>query len=161
MAELFTRYVELIYGVCLKYLKNREEAQDQTMQIFDKLRSVLHNVTINDFKPYLYTLVRNECLMLLRKKKTQENSAQRFMEWEAQTHLFEEPSLEANLERLAQCIARLTAEQRACVELFYLKKLCYAQVGQNTGFTLLQVKSYIQNGKRKLKNCMEQHGVPS
>ncbi|MBN8576830.1 MAG: sigma-70 family RNA polymerase sigma factor [Cytophagales bacterium] len=159
LGELFSRYKILVYGVCVKYLKDRDEAKDATMQVFEKLIQSLHQHEVENFKSWLYVTTRNHCLMQLRAKKgkyMEEFSAER-MENQLLLHPEHEPELENNLTKLERCIATLATEQQQCVRLFYLDERCYKEVAETTGFSLNQVKSYIQNGKRNLKLCMEQN----
>ncbi|MCW5912274.1 MAG: sigma-70 family RNA polymerase sigma factor [Cyclobacteriaceae bacterium] len=159
LGELFTRYRALVYGVCLKYLKDRDNAHDAVMQVFEKLVQSLHQHDVENFKSWLYVTTRNHCLMQLRAKKgkfTEEFSPD-LMENQLLLHPEHEPELETNLAKLEQCIETLVSEQQQCVRLFYLQERCYKEVAEATGFTLNQVKSYIQNGKRNLKLCMERN----
>jgi RNA polymerase sigma factor (sigma-70 family) len=160
IGSLYNRYMTLVYGVCLKYLKDREESRDAVMQIFEKLMESLKEHEITHFKSWLYVTSRNHCLMALRAgkgKKTEEISGN-LMENEVILHLQEEPEKELNLVKLEKCIEHLVAEQKSCVSLFYLQQKCYKEIVQITGFDDNKVKSYIQNGKRNLKLCMEKNG---
>jgi RNA polymerase sigma-70 factor (ECF subfamily) len=58
---------------------------------------------------------------------------------------------------LEKCIETLGDEQKQCVKLFYLQEKCYKEITESTGFDMNKVKSYIQNGKRNLKICMEKN----
>lgn len=158
LGELFSRYSALVYGVCLKYLKDRDEAKDAVMQIFEKLPASLSEHSIQSFKSWLYVTSRNHCLMNLRAQKGVRNEEIKddFMESELILHLEEDNRKEQDLRKLENCIEQLNEEQKDCVKLFYLKGLCYKEIGQKTGMDLKKVKSYIQNGKRNLKICMEQ-----
>jgi RNA polymerase sigma factor (sigma-70 family) len=159
LGNLYSRYTSLVYGVCLKYLKNRDDAKDAVMQLFEKLTSTLHNHEVENFKSWLYVTARNHCLMHLRSqkgKRTQEISPQ-LMENDLLLHLEEEPEMEQNLSKLENCIAKLMIDQQQCVRLFYLDEKCYKEIVEMTGFDMNQVKSYIQNGKRNLKICMERN----
>jgi RNA polymerase sigma factor, sigma-70 family len=155
--ELFSRYQSLVYGVCLKYLKDRDEAKDSVMQIFEKLQSSLKTQEINSFKSWLYVTSKNHCLMHLRagKGKIKVEISSPFMENTLVLHLEDEPELDQNLAKLERCIQTLAEEQRVCVRLFYLDEKCYKEVSEFTGFEMNKVKSYIQNGKRNLKLCLE------
>jgi RNA polymerase sigma-70 factor (ECF subfamily) len=158
-SELFQRYTSLLYGVCLKYLKDRDDAKDAVMQLFEKLTTTLHKHEVDNFKSWLYVTARNHCLMQLRAakgKKTEGISAD-LMESNLFLHLEDEPEMEQNLSKLENCIAQLVAEQQKCVRLFFLAEKCYKEVADETGFDMNQVKSYIQNGKRNLKICMERN----
>jgi RNA polymerase sigma factor (sigma-70 family) len=152
---LFERYSHLVFGVCLKYLKNQPEAQDSVIQIFEKLLTDLKTNEISNFKSWLHTVSRNHCLMFIRKHKKQRNNEQDMETAEpfltAEDKMPEVQAKELKLTELEQAIQELKPDQRAVIELFYIQEKCYNEVAQITGFTLKQVKSYVQNGKRNLK----------
>lgn len=156
---LYNRYMALVYGVCLKYLKDREESKDAVMQIFEKLMDSLKEHEVTHFKSWLYITSRNHCLMALRARKGKvfEEISPVFMENELLLHLQDEPEMETNLTKLEKCIDHLISEQKHCVTLFYMQQKCYREIVQITGFDDNKVKSYIQNGKRNLKLCMERN----
>lgn len=160
LGTLFTRYTSLVLGTCLKYLKDRDEAKDAVMQVFEKLNQTLHQHEVSNFKSWLYVSTRNHCLMQIRARKGKETKeiTPNLMESGYVLHLENEPELEENLSKLEKCIAELVMEQQRCVRLFYLQEKCYKEVVDETGFEMNQVKSYIQNGKRNLKLCMERNG---
>jgi len=160
VGALYNRYMTLVYGVCLKYLKDREESRDAVMQIFEKLMVSLKHHEITHFKSWLYITSRNHCLMMLRARKGKnfEGISSDFMENEVLLHLPDEPEMETNLIKLEQCIEHLVTEQKDCVKLFYMEQKCYKEIVEITGFDDNKVKSYIQNGKRNLKLCMERNG---
>lgn len=154
---LLERYTLLLLGVCMKYLKSPEEARDCVQQVFLKVLTEVGKYRIDYFKSWLYMVAKNECLMRLRNKPGKHlhelndthNTLQQDHEttdWLAQ---------EKTLSLLEQSIEELSEEQRTCVSKFYLEKKSYHQISEETGFSLLQVKSYIQNGKRNLRLMLE------
>jgi RNA polymerase sigma factor (sigma-70 family) len=159
VGELYNRYMSLIFGVCLKYLKDREESRDAVMQIFERLITSLKDHEVSQFKGWLYVTARNHCLMQLRSKKSKnfEEISPKLMESGTEVHLQDGPELEMDLSRLEKCIETLGNEQKLCVQLFYLEQKCYKEITEITGFDLNKVKSAIQNGKRNLKICMEKN----
>ncbi|MCU0398212.1 MAG: sigma-70 family RNA polymerase sigma factor [Cyclobacteriaceae bacterium] len=159
IGHLYTRYTSLVYGVCLKYLKDREEAKDAVMAIFEKLGHALLEHEIQHFKSWLYATSRNHCLMFLRsrKGKSTEELSPYLMETGLIEHLDDATETEGNLVKLEKCIEKLVFEQQHCVRLFYLEQKCYQEIGDLTGYSQNQVKSYIQNGKRNLKICLERN----
>jgi RNA polymerase sigma-70 factor (ECF subfamily) len=159
VGELYKRYTGLVYGVCLKYLKERELAKDAVMQLFEKLLTTLLTHEVSQFKSWLYVSARNHCLMHLRsmKGKIQVEISPSLMENQGEEHLNDGAELENNLSKLEKCIETLNTEQKKCVQLFFLQERCYQEVSEHTGYDLLKVKSYIQNGKRNLKICMERN----
>jgi RNA polymerase sigma factor (sigma-70 family) len=160
LGVLFTRYTSLVFGTCLKYLKDREDAKDAVMQIFEKLNETLLKYDVQNFKSWLYVSARNHCLMQLRAKKGKETKIldSNLMESDYVLHLEIEPEMEETISKLEKCIEELGEEQRACVRLFYIQEKCYRDIAVETGFELRSVKSFIQNGKRNLRLCMEKNG---
>ncbi len=157
--ELFQRYSHLVFWVCMKYLKNEEESRDAVMNIFEKLISDLKKHRIDNFKSWLHTVSRNHCLMYLRANKKSdlnyEDTENEFMEMQYALHPIEEKVSEESYNKLDDCIEKLVEEQKMCVQLFYIEEKCYKEVAELTGYDMNKVKSYIQNGKRNLKLCME------
>lgn len=152
VSQLYKRYASLVYGLCLKYLKDRALAQDAVMDIFEKLIVKLKTEEVDHFKSWLYMVAKNHCLMQLRKVNKEINTP--VMEMPVAVH-HNDDSAEENLQQLEDCIEALKEDQRECVSLFYLQRMSYQQVSESVGMDLKAVKSYIQNGKRNLKICME------
>lgn len=165
LGRLYEKYMHLVFGVCLKYLKDREASRDTTMQIFEKLMVEIPKREIDNFKPWLHVITRNHCLMHLRSEKSRSareekalENDQIFMESSYELHLNNESVLDRDLDALKKCIDLLKDEQKECIKLFYLEELCYQEIVDSTSYELKKVKSYIQNGKRNLKICMEENG---
>jgi RNA polymerase sigma-70 factor (ECF subfamily) len=154
---LLDRYTMLLLGVCMKYLKNEEEAKDAVQQIFLKVLTEVSKYKIDYFKSWLYMVAKNHCLMKLRGqqgKYIKELKEEALIE-HYETDKTELLANEKTYSLLEQSIEELSEEQKQCVTLFYLKKNSYQQITQTTGFSLMQVKSYIQNGKRNLRMLLE------
>jgi RNA polymerase sigma factor (sigma-70 family) len=157
LGKLYEKYMPLVYGVGLKYLKDEEAAQDAVMAIFEELVQKVHQHEIKQFRSWLYVLSRNHCLMQLRAGKKMETVAlDEFMEFTPVLHPDTENREEA-MQALERCMDKLTSAQKESVKLFYLEEKCYKEVADITGFTMNEVKSYIQNGKRNLKICLEKN----
>jgi RNA polymerase sigma-70 factor (ECF subfamily) len=156
---LFERYAHLVFGVCMKYLKNREESKDMVQRIFEKLLNDLSRHEIEKFRPWLFVLSKNACLMELRKWKTSHEKDTDFEQLNRADEPDEEVFMEkeADLHRLEEAMKKLNENQAVCVRLFYLENMSYEQVCAQTGYSMNEVKSHIQNGKRNLKNIMAQH----
>ena len=164
VGELFERYSDMVFLVCMKYLKNEAESEDAAMQIFEKLLTDLSKYDVRAFKYWLHTVIKNHCLAYLDKQKRHRQKADVYQELvQADMENGQEMYLDSDvngkeiqLQHLEQAITLLGDEQRKCVELFYLHKNSYQEVSEKTGYTLKQVKSYIQNGKRNLKKHLMQ-----
>ncbi|CAN5508665.1 sigma-70 family RNA polymerase sigma factor [soil metagenome] len=157
LGELFDRYIHLVYGICLKYLKGQEESKDMAMQVFEKLAVQLKQNEVKNFKSWLHVLTKNECLMLLRTQKYKVERANLTiypddgMDFSLNMHHQEDEKLESNLQDLELAIKELPTEQKQCIKLFFFQQKCYKEIVELTGYELNKVKSYIQNGKRNLK----------
>jgi RNA polymerase sigma-70 factor, ECF subfamily len=165
LGELYTRYMHLVYGVCLKYLRDRDESQDAVMQIFEKLVVEIPKHKIDNFKSWLHVVTKNYCLMQLRSQKSQKEKSE---EWMNDTVVFMENNFvlhpidenEPDMEKaLADCIERLKEEQKECIKLFYYENRCYQQIGVDLEIDEKKVKSNLQNAKRNLKLCLEEKHV--
>lgn len=161
VGDLFNKYLPLVYGVCLRYFEE-EPAKDAAMEVFEILADKLKQHEVYNFKSWLHVLTRNHCLMILREKKRNEGhlsqlNETQLMEKDLSVHHEKDNgiALEEDLQALEKCLETLSPEQKVSVDLFYLKEKCYREIADQTGFELKKVKSYIQNGKRNLKNCIE------
>jgi len=153
---LLQRYTLLLFGVCMKYMKDEDEAKDCVQQVFLKAITELQKYKVEYFKSWIYMVARNHCLMRLRSfgKKTVDLSEKIIApeeEIKINAHLEKEKLLEA----MSASLSELNEEQKLCLTLFYLDKKSYTEVAERTGFSIMQVKSYIQNGKRNLKLLLD------
>ncbi len=157
LAELYQRYMELVYGVCLKYLPDSESARDAVMNIFEELVQKLQHHQVDNFRGWLYTVAKNHCLMQLRSRKNIKITelGPGIVQTEENLHLNGVPEKEQQLQSMEYCLTTLPAEQKQCVELFYLQGKSYNEIVESTGFDWKQVRSFIQNGRRNLKICMD------
>lgn len=162
LSKLYQRYMDLVFGVCLKYFKDTERSKDAVMDIYEELNSKLKLHEVDNFKGWLHVLARNYCLMQLRSPrnmKTTEFKAD-FMQSAENMHLNGEVlEKESNFVKLEQCLDTLTEEQKQSVQLFYLENKCYNEIAEITGYDWNKVRSYIQNGRRNLKLCMDEKGL--
>lgn len=163
LGELYSRHMHLVYGVCLKYFKERERSQDAVIQLFEKLVVEIVKYEIRNFKSWLYVVTKNHCLMELRKTKpgktllvSEEKELAVFMESEPELHPIDKEPEEINEQPLSDCIERLKEEQKQCIRLFYFEEKSYREISAALKLEEKKVKSFIQNGKRNLKICLEE-----
>jgi RNA polymerase sigma-70 factor, ECF subfamily len=163
LGNLYARYLHLVYGVCLKYLKDREEAKDGVMHIFEKLIVEISRHNIDNFRSWLYVVTKNYCLMQLRSEKSKlekfrqwMNDQKIFMETAEDLHPLDKEEMKPAGEALDECMEKLKEEQQKCIRQFYYENRCYREISANLGMGEKKVKSCIQNGKRNLKLCLEE-----
>lgn len=161
LGELYQRYMELVYGVCLKYFKDSEKAKDAVMQIFEELVVKLKKHEVDNFKGWLHILAKNYCLMQLRTPKNLKTTEFKpeLMQNEEEVHLNGVLEKEENLTKMEYCLGTLTGEQQKTIRLFYLEGKCYNEIVEITGLEWNQIRSFIQNGRRNLKICMENKNI--
>ncbi|MEO7530030.1 MAG: sigma-70 family RNA polymerase sigma factor [Sediminibacterium sp.] len=159
LGVLYMRYTDLVFGVCLKYLKERESAKDAVMTIYQELVTKLQTHNVDNFKSWLYVVAKNHCLMKLRKEKRSivVEFKPEFMQSEDFSHLDDVLDKEKEFQKLGNCIASLNEEQKNIIELFYLKGKCYNEIVTLTGIDWNRIRSLVQNGRRNLKICMDKH----
>jgi RNA polymerase sigma-70 factor, ECF subfamily len=155
VGELYKRYMHLVLGMCIHYFKDKDVAKDIVLQIFEKLFEELKKREVENFKGWLTFVVRNHCISELRKMQTQLNRDIAY-QYEVKMQAIEEnkeseKEEEQKLEALEKAMESLNPFQKKCIELFYLKNMSYTQIVEMTGYSVNEVKSYIQNGKRNLK----------
>lgn len=162
VGQLFEKHVKTVFGVCLFYFKDKDVAKDAVMQIFEKLIAELKKTEVKNFKGWLSFVVRNYCISEIRKNKNKYRLPEKYLEFEINEPLLDEEEKislindDLMIDHLQSCLPELKENQRVCVDLFYLKGQTYQQICDKTKFSLNEVKSYIQNGKRNLKLLIEE-----
>ncbi len=162
---LYSRYTHMVYGVCFKYLESREDAKDAVMNIFEKLVKEMKGQEIKTFGSWLYVISKNYCLMQIRSvksgmkhKKNWESEQKLIMEYGEFLHPLD--TNDADTDRVLQeCMEKLAASQKRCIEMFYFENKCYREIAYRLKLDEKKVKSSLQNGKRNLKICMEEKNV--
>jgi RNA polymerase sigma-70 factor (ECF subfamily) len=159
--ELYNRYIPLLYGVCLKYLRDADKAQDAVMQLFENLLPKISSYEITVFRTWIYSVIKNHCLQILRKeiREIPTDFGTYDMESNEVLHLLSENDDDERMDALKNCMEKLPDTQRISIARFFMDEMSYADIVESTGYTLNRVKSYIQNGKRNLKICMEKQNV--
>ncbi|MFD0752098.1 RNA polymerase sigma factor [Mucilaginibacter calamicampi] len=154
LAALYEKYMHLVYGLCIKYLKDKDSSKDAVMQIFEELiiKSARHEVS--NFKSWLHVLTRNFCLSQMRSVKNKQKESLDAVD-NMSDGVQHDQGWDDEMWKLDQCKQKLSQEQRTSIELFFIADKCYKEIADSTGYDVKEVKSYIQNGKRNLKICME------
>jgi RNA polymerase sigma-70 factor (ECF subfamily) len=160
VGELYKRYTGFTYSICYKYFNDSERSREAVLEIFEELISKLLVHEIQNFKSWLHTVARNHCLLTFRAKKYESQFIDNYKKYqndfmEQDKVLYPDYQLkEENIAELEKCINQLKPEQRNCIELFYLQDKSYVETAKITGYTMNEVKTYLQNGKRNLKILM-------
>jgi len=164
VGELFQRYTHLISALAYQFIQNSTETEDAVMEIFEILLHDLKIYEVENFKSWLYSVTKNHALKVCKKTKQNrtineelKNNEHDIVEFDDEITLSNEKIKEIQLLKLEEAIKQLSDDQKICIELFFLKDKSYAEIVEETGYNMNQVKSYIQNGKRNLKVYLEKY----
>jgi RNA polymerase sigma-70 factor, ECF subfamily len=161
---LYQKYAHLVYGVCLKYLKNRSAAISAVKNILEEITVTAQKQDIPNFKGWLYVSTKNYCIKELKANGGSEapsslwkNEEKKIIKSGFELHPLDNDTI--THDSLLDCMKRLTDQQKQCVNLFYSKKKCYREIAQALSIDEAAVKKHIFTSKQNLKNCMEEnHG---
>lgn len=152
VGELYKRYAHLVLGMCIHYFKDKDTAKDIVLRIFEKLFDELKKREVENFKAWLTFVVRNYCISEIRKMQTENGRMDEYKRCvEAEEEEETDEVTEKKIIQLESALNELNPFQKKCIELFYYKKMSYTEIVEITGYSVNEVKSYIQNGKRNLK----------
>ncbi len=163
VGELFKRYSEMTFLVCVKYLKNNDTAKDAVMDIFEILLSKLLTQEITNFRGWLYVVAKNHCLVRLKNNRNDLDINEiteteiNFVENDSTLNLFDTESIAEEV--IEENLNKLKELQKNCLRLFYFEKKSYLQISESENIPVNKVKSHIQNGKRNLKILLEKYIV--
>lgn len=160
LGVLYGRYLPMIYGVCLRYLRNADDAADAVMAIFEEVAARIGRYEVQEFRPWVYTVTKNYCLQQLRRRQREIpfDMSERLGECRDVTLWLDEKGDGDRLAQLEACMEKLPEKQRACIVDFFWNGKSYADIAAETRYPLASVKSFLQNGKRNLKLCVEKNG---
>ncbi|MEO7045325.1 MAG: sigma-70 family RNA polymerase sigma factor [Ferruginibacter sp.] len=160
LGDLYSRHMDLLYGVCLKYLKEPDEAKDAVINIFEELVGKLKKYEVENFKGWLYQVAKNHCLMKLRSDKNKPTLVDtEFVHLSENMHPDSVIEKEGALTIMEYCIEQLPEDQKHAIRLFYLQEKCYKEISETTRTEINKVRSFIQNGRRNLKICMDKQAL--
>lgn len=157
LAELYGRYVHLVSTLAHSILKQQHLAEDAVNDVFEIIAQDLKTTQVNNFSSWLYSVTKFHCLKLKKKQQkefAQEDMSQQEATDDAISNLEMELKLQKRIALMQSSLGEIKEHQKTCIELFYLKGMSYHDISDQTGFSVKEVKSYIQNGKRNLKNVM-------
>lgn len=156
---LFDRHSHLVYGICYQYLKNEDSCKDAVLTIFEKLFHDLDKYEVTNFSSWIHSVARNYCFAVLKKEHAMVELSE--VDKAIEDDCEDENSIlvENNLPHLNKALNSIKGKQKICVELFYLQNMSYIEITKKTGFSINEVKSNIQNGKRNLRIYLEKHTV--
>lgn len=155
--RIFEKYKKRIFLRCLTLLQDNEDASDLTSETFIKAHENIQKYDMKrPFFPWLQQIATNLCIDLLRRKTiiqfTQTDEKIEFHSAEDVTKKVENRELG---DTILKALKSLKNHQKRCFCLFYIHRKSYKEIAELTGYSYNDVRSYIQNGKRKFKLVMQ------
>lgn len=154
LSELYDRYVGVVYGVGMRYLRDRTLAEDLVQDVFT---SIWRNAATFDpskasFSTWLHNITRNRATDLIRRRKARVRTVggDPFLEPE-----ISDPT--GDLSRVfdvASALSRLSENQREVLTLAYMQGLSQREIAERTNTPLGTVKSRTSAALRALRETM-------
>jgi RNA polymerase sigma factor (sigma-70 family) len=154
--ELFRRYTQLISAVAYNYLQNNVDTEDAVMEVFEIILRDLQQHEVKNFKTWVFSVTKHHCLKKLKQDSMEAIDVDQVLRNMAADESSQTEAIqrENQLQKLQDAVDKLSQEQKRCIELFYMEQKSYKEVSDLTGFSVNEVKSYLQNGKRNLKGYL-------
>jgi len=165
-ALLFERYNEMTVSLALSYLKNETDAEDAVMESFEIMVTDLKKAEVKNFGGWYYSVVRNHLLKVKRKRERYSSvdliegyhdSAGEDAKFES---IFNDDQTDGD-RLIDETLKELKPMQAKCLQLFYLDGKSYKEIVSELKISEKEVKSHVQNGKRKMKIILENKNVKS
>ena len=153
LAELYQRTRSAVYGLALSYLKNAQDAQDLTQDVYVQVwdRAEQYRLTGSPMG-WLLAVCRNLCLMRLRREER--HAALSEEEWDAIPA--RECGLDADERALLQgALASLTDEERRVVLLHAVTGLKHREIAALLELSLPTVLSKYHRALKKMRSFLE------
>ena len=154
-----------MYKTAFNIFKNKTDAEEATAQAFVKIMENIQTImklSSPQIHPYCVTIVKNECVNIIRKRKNlvKTEDIDIFSEFEDELSIEMEFILKSDLENLIKAIDSLKEEDRELIVLYYVEKLGYRQIGEILGISeeaakkrgqrvLLKIKKFYEEGEGK------------
>lgn len=151
-----------LFGVCLRVLKNRQDAEEALQEIYIKIWHKSDQFAANDFSPlsWLVVIARNHCIDVLRARKPASHSidelAEQGQELRDEAHTPEQAALNSSLGRsIANCLEELDIEKAAAVRQAYVDGYSYNELAEVYKVPLNTMRTWLRRSLASLKECMQ------
>lgn len=146
---LFDRYAHLVFGICMKHFADATKATEATNDIFISLVDDLGKYNIEQFKPWFFQYVKKYSMLKANNSiQVADNKVVLDTNMEFDNQPMPDAVVTISLEKEIRSLAN---DERACMEMFYLKNMNYEQIAMKTNRSQIEVKHLLQEGKKHLK----------
>lgn len=159
LSLLYDRYGKLVYGLALHILKNSQEAEDLTQEVFLALwHRDIYNPDRGSLSSFLITMTRSRAIDKLRAR----GSSLKFLErWRrtiptnpSPNTPLEQASSAERSQQIQNALAQLSANQRQVLEMNYYEGFSQVEISQRLNIPLGTVKTRSRLGLLKLRQTL-------
>lgn len=162
-AELVERYRNFVFTIVLRYISNREDAEEVSQDIFVKaFRSLADFKGASKFSTWLYTITTTTSLTFLRKKKLEVQSLDNEKVFAVADNV--DSGMSANqieqksrLAMVNEAIKMLSPDDAQIITLFYKGEQSLEEIAQIMGKEANAVKVQLHRARTRLKEKMTKH----
>jgi RNA polymerase sigma-70 factor (ECF subfamily) len=153
------QYRDAVFGLALRMVNNREEAEELAQDAFIKVFNAINNYRgESKFSTWLYRITYNTCISFLRKNKPDlveiqdQHGASNFNSG------YDNLMKEDNNMAINIILSQLKPDDRAIIQLFYLEENSIKEISEITGFSNTNVKVKLHRSKQKMRKILEEDG---
>ena len=149
------RFQNLVFGICLRMLGHRQDAEDVSQEVFLRAFRSLHQWDfVRPLQPWLLTIAANRCRTQLT---TRIHKVQPLPPAELPANPDRNHSDLA--EEIDRALAELREEYRLCFILYHANELTLAEISQIVGSPEGTIKTWLFRARRELAELLRQRGV--
>ncbi len=152
---LVDKYQDMVYGLSLKMLKNQQDAEEMAQDCFVKaFRSLSTYKKKSKFSTWLYRIVYNSCISLLRKRKMEIRSLDEQQLSDADEAHIHEQLTEIDKAKLEEylnfALKTLPETEQVLVSLYYYEEHKVEEISEITGLSESNVKVKIHRARKRM-----------
>ena len=158
--QLYARTSAKLFGVCLRILNDRSEAEDALQDVFIKIWRKADSYAVSELSPitWLVAVARHQAIDRIRRRKP------RTAELDDAVEIADErqpdPEMQAiatgQKQKLDGCLGELELDRAQAVRGAYLDGLSYAELAQRYDVPLNTMRTWLRRSLMKLKDCLRQ-----
>lgn len=164
-AVLVDRYKDLVFTLAIRMLKNREEAEEVSQDVFVKVYKSLSKFKGDSkFSTWIYRITYNSCLDTLKKYKQEYHIIPVDVYTEHQVMIIDN-AFDALVEKeqrqaIEDCLYRLPSEDSFLLTLYYFEGQSLDEISKILGLTANNVKVKLFRSRKKLTSILKQRVEP-
>ncbi|MEP0518955.1 MAG: sigma-70 family RNA polymerase sigma factor [Hyphomicrobiales bacterium] len=156
--ELWERTSAKLFGVCLRILKNRNEAEEALQEVYVKIWRKADSYAPSNYSPmtWLISIARNEAIDRLRAKKPATVDIEEVYDLASDAPTPEKAAIAASdLQQINACMEELQPIHAAAVQGAYLEGYSYQELADTYEIPVNTMRTWLRRSLIKLKECLQ------